>query len=669
MDVFVTGPDGLVYWTYWEGAWSGAWSAVGGAFPGAASSVEAVARDADHMDLFVSGSDGEVYQLTWDSVSTWAPDWVVVAPGFGQAGSFVTAIARDADHLDVFAVASDGAVYANYWNTTDGWPSPWFGLGDVQAASAVAAVCRNPGHIDVFATGSDGVVYSTWWDTTSPWAAWFPLTGLVAKNSYVSAVARDPDHLDVFAGAINTISWSSAGGWGLWVQLASGLADPGSYITPIARQPDRIDLFLPTSGFQDGRVYSNWWDPQPGALHRAAITFNTHGENKDRTTVVNVFLKTRRNDSLSPEADSDFISNFLAYQRYQQYGNINGGGPGPYLAFGSNIGDRTAFDDPSQQTFELHLASYTLTVDDVILPEVSIHMLAHGDDTWAFDYSVTLQFDGASWTFSSKTDGVNGIVLNQDNRSHTGIGVENPLRTQPIPVAPKAVTAALLKRVILEFATHDDDTDNNKDFDTRLTVHIVNRLGRDQVEDIAIGRDLFHDQEFPASGPRDDLYRRFEWTSVDNTLASDDIRLADMVLPMVYAIAPNGSDTWVFDYQVTFEFEDEGDFGDKRQVYSSRTNGVILNQDFTKHAGVYQGRPFPTAPPPTAPRPDCPADRSHRGRCEGHPDQSAEPEVQRSHQQSRGGPVRSRPATDAGAPRLCRRFRRRFDHTASRELL
>ena len=39
----------------------------------------------------------------------------------------------------------------------------------------------------------------------------------------------------------------------------------------------------------------------------------------------------------------------------------------------------------------------------------------------------------------------------------------------------------------------------------------------------------------------------------------------------------------------------------KRLIYSSQTNGVILDQDNNKHSGVYQGRPFPTVAPPTAP--------------------------------------------------------------------
>ena len=75
-----------------------------------------------------------------------------------------------------------------------------------------------------------------------------------------------------------------------------------------------------------------------------------------------------------------------------------------------------------------------------------------------------------------------------------------------------------------------------------------------------------------------------------------------MVLPVVNIIIfPNGDDRWIFDYQVTFEFGSPEDFAEKRLIYSSRTNGVILDQDNNKHSGAYEGPPFPTVSPPTAP--------------------------------------------------------------------
>ncbi len=132
------------------------------------------------------------------------------------------------------------------------------------------------------------------------------------------------------------------------------------------------------------------------------------------------------------------------------------------------------------------------------------------------------------------------------------------MRTQPLPALTKPVTDALLKKVTLEFSTHND----NKDSDTVLNVHVVNRLSASSAQDIAIGMDLFKNQEFPDSGGPDAQNKSFSWAADEGTLISNTIRLADMVLPVVYiVIVPNGDDRWIFAYSITFEFEDAHDFG------------------------------------------------------------------------------------------------------------
>jgi len=86
--------------------------------------------------------------------------------------------------------------------------------------------------------------------------------------------------------------------------------------------------------------------------------------------------------------------------------------------------------------------------------------------------------------------------------------------------------------VTIEFATHHD----NKHADTRMNVHIVNRLSATSAQDLAAGLDLFPGEDLPSDG----------------ALASDAIRLADIALPVVYiVIEPTGSDRWMFDYRVT----------------------------------------------------------------------------------------------------------------------
>jgi phospholipase C len=328
-------------------------------------------------------------------------------------------------------------------------------------------------------------------------------------------------------------------------------------------------------------------------LKEVSITFDTHDDSKNDTTIVNVFVKNRMNNSLTPE-QNDFISNWLTLQRYSVgTGDINDNDRNPYLAVGYFLGYNDEFDDPSSRTFQLQLVSDHISRDDIVLPQVDIHMLADHDDRWVFDYTVTLIFDDNSEFFFASTGNVPGIILDQDHRNHSGIGNENPLRTVPLPVPTRADTNAVLKQVTLEIATHGE----GRKPDTILNAHIVNRLGPTSAQDILIALDIDHGLEYP-----DKSYIRIHWPA-GGPLASGNIRLADMVLPVVYiVIVPNGDNQWTFDYQVTFEFESPQDSGQKPQIYQSRINGVILDQRNNKHMGVYQGRPFPTVAPPTAPK-------------------------------------------------------------------
>ncbi|MGI8329326.1 alkaline phosphatase family protein [Actinomadura scrupuli] len=340
-------------------------------------------------------------------------------------------------------------------------------------------------------------------------------------------------------------------------------------------------------------------------LTGVSITFNTQNDNKDHDTVLHVFVKNRLNTTEGSDGDTDFVANLLAHRRYLEDGDRSDHGASPYLAYGIGLAADDEFDDGSSHTFDLTLMPDPVSVDDIVLPVVNVHVQPNGNDRWVFDYGVTFTFDdGTEFGFSSKESGVPGIILDQDNRNHYGVCAENPLR--PLPVRARPATNAVLKKVTLDFVTHDD----NKDHDTRLDVRIVNRLNATSAQDIAVGLNLFPDQEFPDGGP----VKSVSWPSDDGTLTLPEIPLADMVLPEVdITIDPNGNDRWIFDYRVTFEFADPADFAAKRSVYSSRTGGVILSQNINRHVGVYQGPSFPTvAARPAPPLADRPADQITR---------------------------------------------------------
>jgi len=320
-------------------------------------------------------------------------------------------------------------------------------------------------------------------------------------------------------------------------------------------------------------------------LNRIKITFDTHNDDKDDDTILHVFVKNRSFTSSTPEASSDYITNHLAYESYEapEFAGIN-----PYLGRFENLAPNTAFDDPSSNSYDISLRSRPIPLEEVVLPVVNIHILPNGNDQWAFSYKITFYFDdGNVFSASSDSNGVAGIVLDQNNRDYSGICVENPFI--PLPPLYQPQTDAFLTQVKLVFATHDDD--GNKDNDTQLNVHIVNRLNAASSQDIAIGLNVLTGQEFA-----DGSVNTIVFSQGSLPLASSSIKLRDIVLPAVNInIAPNGNDTWIFDYQVFYTFSNG-------QTFFSQTSGIVLDQDNHKYFGVYQGDPFPTVTPPGKPQ-------------------------------------------------------------------
>jgi len=118
------------------------------------------------------------------------------------------------------------------------------------------------------------------------------------------------------------------------------------------------------------------------------IRFNTHNDNKDHDTSLNVLVKNKVNMFLSED-----------------------------IAEGLNLGGNTEFVDPSTHEFDLALKSNNMKLEDIVLPLVSIHIQPNGNDRWIFDYTVMLMFEGGKTFSSSKS----GVILDQDNRHYSGV--------------------------------------------------------------------------------------------------------------------------------------------------------------------------------------------------------------------------------------------------------
>ena len=137
------------------------------------------------------------------------------------------------------------------------------------------------------------------------------------------------------------------------------------------------------------------------------------------------------------------------------------------------------------------------------------------------------------------------------------------------------VTDSILTGVTIEFNTHDD----NKNSDTTLNIHIVNRLSATQSQDISVATDVDHGQEFPRLRRHLQAHRSAPCVECDLFQGHGP---ADRLHQH-----RRGQDQWIFDYRVTFFFGQD-------QPYSWTASGVVLNQDQHKHMGVYNGRSFPT---------------------------------------------------------------------------
>jgi phospholipase C len=329
-------------------------------------------------------------------------------------------------------------------------------------------------------------------------------------------------------------------------------------------------------------------------LTGVSISFETHDQNKDANTVVHVFVKNRLTTTEGTDPNSDFISNLLASQRYLPDGDLTDHASSPFLAYGVGLGATFEFDRGDVNTFPLTLMPQPVTVDDLILPAVSVHILPHGNSRWIFDYKVTFTFDDDTLNFSfhSRLDGgLPGIILDQDNRNFYGLCAENP--HVPVPVPGRPASKSALRQITLDIFTHDDDKNEN----TRLDIEIVNRLNATTAVPIAVGENLFPGVHFDDRGP----IKTVTWPAPDGSLTLTELLLADVVLPQVNITMQAGEDRWIFDYRVTMEFADPDDFNGKSVIYSWQTSGVILDQDNNVHFGIYSGPGFPTVAARPAP--------------------------------------------------------------------
>ena len=503
-------------------------------------------------DLVGFGNDG-VWVALSNGDGTFQPPKLVLAafnPAQGWQGTKHLRIMDDLNgdrRADIIGFG-DAGVYSAIGNGDGTFAAATFILAEmgynngwrIENHPRFAADVTGDGKADLVGFGDDGV----WVSVTGGSGAKLVLAGFCYNQGW--RVPLHPRYLADLNGDRKTdiIGFGDAG---VWVALSNG---DGSF--------QAASFMLADFGYHAGPV-----------VQSITIDLHTYDDDLNDDSLLHIFIKNRSSDSSDSAGDSTYVANLHDYQER----DADWFGKNPYLGCAINASQGQTFGNNSTHRVNIQLRSKPIPVEELLLPAVSIHILAESSDTWKFDYTLTITLDDGTVLppFSSNINGLAGIVLNQDNRNYYGICSE----VRPIPPRTIPVTDSILTGVTIEFHTHDDD----KNSDTTLNIHIVNRQSATASQDISVATDVAKGQTFPDSG---DTYKR-----IDLPLASNGIFLRDMVLPLVFINIAAGKDQWIFDYRVTFFFGQD-------QPYSWTVSGVVLDQDHHKHMGVYNGRAFPT---------------------------------------------------------------------------
>ena len=235
LDLFRTDASGEVVSTWWDtGCGWQPWFAIHPEVKMQPQApVTAVWRsNHTHLDLFVTGNDGAVWSTWWEGPRGWQPWFLIHSEVKMQPGATVTALWRSNDtHLDLFSTGNDGAVWSTWWEGSPGWQK-WFLIHPevkMQPGATVTAMWRsNNTHLDLFSTGNDGAVWSTWWEGAPGWQKWFLIHPEVKMQpgATVSAVWRSNDtHLDLFSTGTDMTVWSTwweaTPNWQKWFSIYS----------------------------------------------------------------------------------------------------------------------------------------------------------------------------------------------------------------------------------------------------------------------------------------------------------------------------------------------------------------------------------------------------------------------------------------------------------------
>jgi hypothetical protein len=211
--------------------------------------------------------------------------------------------------------------------------------------------------------------------------------------------------------------------------------------------------------------------------------------------LVHVFLMNRSADTSRPVASSDLISDHLAYEEADAKGlfDIN-----PFLGRLPPL----ALPIDAATPYVVQLRRQPIPIEELTLPVIAVHLQTPFPLVWSFTCTLIFRFDdGTSLAWSSDADGITSIRLDNECPNYLGICRE---ACTPVPVPRPASSPVYLTSVTVDIGTSDSGhAERKKLADTRVHVHIANRLSATKSQDIAIARDLLVGREMPIPQPPD----------------------------------------------------------------------------------------------------------------------------------------------------------------------
>ncbi len=246
-------------------------------FPGAR--VTALQPFEGHVDLFVTGPDGAVWSTFFEPNGGWRP-WFVIGSIRMQPGATVTVLQPFEGHVDLFVTGTDGAVWSTFFEPNGGW-RPWFVIGSIRMQPGATVTVLQPfeGHVDLFVTGTDGAVWSTFFEPNGGWRPWFTIHPEIKMFPGAIVTVLQPAtqpfkaHVDLFATGTDGAVWSTFfepdGGWRSWMRISPDRRmNPGASISVPVN--DVGIVFLVAAG-SDGTMWSTFFEPNGGWRPWAAI--------------------------------------------------------------------------------------------------------------------------------------------------------------------------------------------------------------------------------------------------------------------------------------------------------------------------------------------------------------------------------------------------------------